>query len=152
MARIYAKINDPNDDAARGKNRFGKGPDRRFVGITCSVVTIPTTLIFASVVKEVLPDTKVVVGGPTAATCPEYLIAPAIDILVVGEGEETITELCEYLLGGQRDTSGLGRIKGIIYKSPDGMVVTEPRPLIADIDTIPFPDREAMFIFDNGQM
>lgn len=150
---LYAKINDSDDNTWREARIVLEKTKPKIVGITCSVVTIPTTLIFAIVVKEVLPNATVVVGGPAATTCSEHLISSdAVDVLVVGEGEDTITELCEYLFAEQHDPSGLGRIKGIIYKSLGGMVVTEPRPLIAEIDDIPFPDREAMFIYDDGKI
>src|SRR5262249_7058697 len=59
--------------------------------------------------------------------------------IVIGEGELTLEEL---LLRG---TSNLNDIQGIAFRNADGAIVrTEPRPMIADLDAQPFPDRAAI--------
>lgn len=60
-----------------------------------------------------------------------------VDIVCIGEGEETVVELADYYIGN-RDKEG---IKGISFRGEDGIAVfTERRPLIKDLDTIPYPD------------
>jgi len=76
----------------------------------------------------------VVMGGfhPTALP-DEVLKLSSLDVVVLGEGEETFRELV--LNGPSR------AVKGIAYREGGGIVRTEPRPIIADIDSIRFPLR-----------
>lgn len=121
----------------------------KIVGISSKVVDIPSTLILAEIAKKMLPGSTVIVGGPSASTCSEYLMSnSAIDFIVLGEGEETICELAQAILSnivGEKQNN----IRGIGYRNADGCLVTnEQRPLIKDLDEIPFPDRDSMFIID----
>ena len=80
------------------------------------------------------------IGGHFASLCHDELLAhfPEIDSVVRYEGEETLLVLLERLKSGKdfRD------IAGIAYADEGGRVVaTEARPLIADLDTLPFPYR-----------
>jgi len=86
---------------------------------------------------------KTIVGGPEpGAYVREYLEAGA-DIVVIGEGEVTIEELLP-ALNEQSDTA-LAQVKGIAFLGEDGGVVqTAPREQIADLDTQPWPAREAI--------
>ena len=87
----------------------------------------------------------VVAGGPEPANyAAEYLDAGA-HVVVDGEGEVTLQELLPRLL--ERDLSSLDQVRGIFYRDPCGAVVrTAPRPLIADLDGQPWPDRERIDI------
>jgi radical SAM superfamily enzyme YgiQ (UPF0313 family) len=113
------------------------------------VVDIPSTFILANIAKEVLPDVKVIVGGPTAITCSEYLMQNnSIDILVMSEGEETISKLTRLII----DNSNVPELKdilGITYRDVKNKIVSAPpRPLIPNLDNIPFPNRDSMFTLD----
>jgi len=81
-----------------------------------------------------------VIGGHGPAPEPEFFInKTSADVVVIGEGEETALELIEYLEGKKK----LSEIKGIAYKNERGkVVINERRPLIKDIDKIPFPAYE----------
>ncbi len=85
----------------------------------------------------------VVVGGPDVPEyAPEYLRHGA-DVAVIGEGESTMEELLRTLRSG----SSLDGVRGIAYNGADGKICrTPPRSFIQDLDTIPFPDREAIDI------
>ena len=79
-------------------------------------------------------------GGHYPSLADEAFLdsAPAIDSVIRFEGEETLRELVRRLGNGQ----GWQAIEGITYRGPDGRVVANPaRPLIADLDTLPPPDR-----------
>ncbi len=66
---------------------------------------------------------------------------PAIDSIVRHEGEVTIVELCRAVERGGR-LADLAGIRGLAYRADDGAVVaSEPRPLIEDLDALPFPKR-----------
>lgn len=118
----------------------------KIVGISASVITIPSAAVVARIVREELPEAKVVVGGPAATTCTDELIRnEAVDFLVLGEGEETVGELAAFSLDRGERPLRLEDIHGLMYRQGTEVVTTQPRSLIADLDTIPFPDREAMF-------
>jgi radical SAM superfamily enzyme YgiQ (UPF0313 family) len=91
----------------------------------------------------------VTVGGhfPTFAFREVLDAFPAIDTVVRHEGEETLPELCEALAAAGGSGSGgagarLATVRGIAFRGEDGAVVATPaRPLIADLDALPFPKR-----------
>jgi radical SAM superfamily enzyme YgiQ (UPF0313 family) len=83
----------------------------------------------------------VVLGGPEPANYAlEYLQRGAVAI-VPGEGELTLEELATALRA--EGVSALPRVDGIAYLDASGSVAhTRSRPLIADLDGQPWPDRE----------
>jgi anaerobic magnesium-protoporphyrin IX monomethyl ester cyclase len=89
--------------------------------------------------KEINPDMKVIAGGVHASIYPEQLLENfPVDCVVIGEGEVTIIELLESLSTG----GDLSRVKGIAYLKGGGVVNTDMRPLIDDLDSLPFPKHE----------
>ena len=63
---------------------------------------------------------------------------PAVDSIVLHEGEQSIVELCAALNG--RGT--LGSVSGLAIRSPNGQPLrTAPRALCADLDQLPFAHR-----------
>jgi radical SAM superfamily enzyme YgiQ (UPF0313 family) len=84
---------------------------------------------------------RVIVGGPDVPEYAEEYVNSGADAAVIGEGEETTLELVEALRNG----GPLGPIRGIAFREEGGTIVrTAPRPLLPDLDAIPFPDREAI--------
>lgn len=82
----------------------------------------------------------VTVGGhfPTFAYREVLEAFPAIDTVVRHEGEETLPALCDTLAHGE----GLTGVRGLAFRSAAGDVVCNAtRPLIADLDGLPFPKR-----------
>ncbi len=109
------------------------------VGITMPTPAYVQVLAVAKIVKKVLPDIKVIVGGPHPTVLPEQTIQEEpIDICVVGEGEETFYELIEAI----EKNLPLNNVKGIVFKDKGQIQQTERRPLIQDLDAIPFPARD----------
>jgi anaerobic magnesium-protoporphyrin IX monomethyl ester cyclase len=85
----------------------------------------------------------VVLGGPESANYPDEYLDRCADVVVVGEGEETMAELLPALQawGPHR----LQAIAGVVFRDEHGAVVhTAARAQIRDIDTLPWPDREAI--------
>lgn len=114
----------------------------RVVGIGTTVVTYKNGLRIAELVKEVSPTTPIIVGGPQATfLIEETLACPAVNILVRFEGEETIVELMHHFDG---QGPALDQIRGIAFRDGGRIHQTEPRPLIADLDTLPFPARHLL--------
>jgi radical SAM superfamily enzyme YgiQ (UPF0313 family) len=120
------------DDVRRELKEFY--PD--VVGITSVTPSIYQADQVAKIAKDVREDCKVVVGGPHATFLPDQTLKKCnfIDIIVRGEGEETIRELAEALDRGEWET-----VKGITFRKGDKIVSNEPRSFIKDIDEIPFP-------------
>ncbi|MDQ6671719.1 MAG: B12-binding domain-containing radical SAM protein, partial [Chloroflexota bacterium] len=85
----------------------------------------------------------VVVGGPDPANYLDEYLSHGADVVVLGEGELTLEELVPHLQ--QRGARDLDGILGVAFRDEHGAIVrTEPRPLIADLDAQPFPDRAAI--------
>jgi anaerobic magnesium-protoporphyrin IX monomethyl ester cyclase len=82
---------------------------------------------------------KVVLGGPEPAMYAEQYLARGADVIVAGEGEATMAELLD------KKFEGLPSVAGIIFRGADGTIVRNPsRPYLADLDALPFPDRDAI--------
>jgi len=107
------------------------------VGITSTTPTIQSALQSARVAKEACPNVVVVLGGPHATFMDEQILndEAAVDIIVRGEGEQTISELMHHVL----DFGSLHEVAGITFRK-DGQIIRTPnRPLIQDLDELPYP-------------
>ena len=85
--------------------------------------------------KKICPDTPVWVGGPEVSYEVEDFLTshPEIDGVMIGEGEETFREVCDYYAGNRE----LDSIRGIAYRDNNGIRVTESRAIM-DMSRIPF--------------
>jgi anaerobic magnesium-protoporphyrin IX monomethyl ester cyclase len=90
-------------------------------------------------IKQINPDTKIIVGNSVASSIPKVLlINTATDIAVLGEGDITIIEILDAL----RLSRNLKDVQGICYKEDGKIIKNSYRQPIKNIDTIPFPDWE----------
>ncbi len=88
--------------------------------------------------KQTLPDKTYCSGGFHTTVKPvETLNELDLDFVVVGEGEDTIVEACERLSGGQN----LEGVQGVMYRRDGEVIDNGRRPLIEDLDSLPFPAR-----------
>ena len=115
--------------------------DPMVVGVTATTATIKNALKYVKAVKRVLPNTLTVIGGPHPTFTPEGTLKAegALDVVVVGEGEETITEVAEEYK--KNEFKNLGDVRGIVYRDNGKINATPPRPLIKNLDDLPFPAR-----------
>ncbi len=111
------------------------------VGLYCNLMT--KRWILPMIQQAKAAGALVVLGGPEPPHYAEDYLARGADVVVVGEGEETLAELLPHLARfGPRD---MRAIAGIVYRDEDGAVVrTMPRPYLQRLDELPFPDREAI--------
>jgi radical SAM superfamily enzyme YgiQ (UPF0313 family) len=112
-----------------------------FIGFSCSTSTFLDGIRLAHVAKSILPDIKVVFGGAHVSALKESIIKKfeCIDYVVVGEGEQTLTELIEF------DNKNISDIKNIVYKNSKGDVFfTGYRKELLDLDSLPFPAYEKL--------
>lgn len=141
QAGYSVELLDMAAEQARGADltRLVRERQPRVVGISTMVVTYKNGLRIAELVKAASPTTKVIVGGPQATfLVEETLTCPAVDVLARYEGEETILELMHHFAGAGPT---LDQIRGIAFKAGDRICETESRPLIEDLDRLPFPAR-----------
>ncbi|MSR05831.1 MAG: B12-binding domain-containing radical SAM protein [Gemmatimonadetes bacterium] len=85
----------------------------------------------------------VVLGGPESANYSAEYLQHGADVVVFGEGEETLKELLPALAA--RGPHRLHGVLGTAFTDDGGAVVTNlGRPQIKDLDALPWPDREAI--------
>jgi anaerobic magnesium-protoporphyrin IX monomethyl ester cyclase len=89
-------------------------------------------------IKENLTQLVTVVGGIHATLAPEKVIAnPNIDVVCVGEGEYPLLELADALQDGRT----YDNIANLWVRRNGQVIRNALRPLIADLDVLPYPDR-----------
>lgn len=86
-------------------------------------------------IKAAFPQTPIVWGGIHPTSCPEECI-PSVDYVVVGEGEVAAIDLATALRDGTDDTT----IPNVYANKAGKIYVNKPRPLIKDMDWLPYPD------------
>jgi anaerobic magnesium-protoporphyrin IX monomethyl ester cyclase len=118
---------------AHAKDIVSRRPD--VVGFSCTTSSFLEGYAIAELIKLSNPDIRVVFGGAHACSVgPSLLDAfPAVDFLVIGEGEATFAEL---LGAGFR---GVESIPGIAFRRDGKGVLSSVRENIPDLDTLPFP-------------
>ena len=96
----------------------------------------------AKLIKEnkILKKSIIIVGGVHISTLPDSL-NENIDIGVIGEGEETLTEIISFFEKNnyKLDKKGLKDIKGLVFHNKDKLIKTDTRELIKNLDDIPLP-------------
>ncbi|MFZ5763490.1 MAG: radical SAM protein [Thermodesulfobacteriota bacterium] len=92
-------------------------------------------------IKKINPAIVAVVGGPHPSIRPQEVLADSnVDFVVRGEGERTMPELVR-AIAEKWTPNQLRHVQGIGFRQGEDIVLTEPRPLIQDLDTLPFPAR-----------
>jgi anaerobic magnesium-protoporphyrin IX monomethyl ester cyclase len=97
----------------------------------------------ARLLKSAAPHTPIIVGGPHASAIPERTLVelPHVNAVCVGEGEETMCEYVEAVLNRKY----LSKVAGLVFRNGSRIIVkSPPRPLISDVDRIPFPAWELL--------
>jgi radical SAM superfamily enzyme YgiQ (UPF0313 family) len=111
----------------------------RAVGLAVNMMTKRNALAMMALARQ--SGARVVIGGPDPPHHAESYLQHGADVVVIGEGEQTLEELLPALPSND-DWSG---INGIVFKGADGSIVrTPPRALLPDLDRQPYPDRAAI--------
>jgi len=121
------------------EKKWIKESNADMVAMAATTNTVMLTYDLAKVTKEVLPNAKVVVGGPHPTMEPTKTLEECkdIDYCVISEAEETMLELSREKI--DKD------ILGISYRDDNGnIIVNANRPLIKDLDTLAFPARDLL--------
>jgi len=101
-----------------------------------------TSAIIAEEVKKENPNVTIVFGNYHATFNAERILKtyPWVDLIVRGEGEHTCLELVKCL----KVKGNLETVHGLTYRKNNLIVSTPDRPLIKDLDILPFPDRDLL--------
>jgi magnesium-protoporphyrin IX monomethyl ester (oxidative) cyclase len=117
------------------------GPD--FIGLYSTTFGWKKAKKAAADFRTVLPQAFICAGGPYPIAMQERCLEDAgecLDAIVTGEGEFTVLEILERLGEGK----GLEGVEGTAYRDKTGIRKNPPRPLIADLDGLPFPARDLL--------
>jgi len=103
----------------------------------CSTPSIRHDLQSAAAVKSALPNTKIALVGSHVTFFHQDILAenPSVDAICRGEFEITVRELARAIAEG-RDWN---TVEGLSYQEDGRILVTPDRPLIEDLDSLPFP-------------
>ncbi|MDW7761291.1 MAG: radical SAM protein [Acidobacteriota bacterium] len=117
------------------------------VGITFMSTKMGAVAGIVDISKRLFPQVPVILGGDHPTVLYEATLRKLkADAAVIGEGERTFAEIVRRIESGRTDFEG---IPGLAVRKPDGEIaLSPPRPLIEDIDTLAFPDRESLHKLD----
>lgn len=127
----YGDPQPPEEVAAEVLRRGGE-----VAAFSCTTSSFLEGYRIAEILKENSPGIVTVFGGAHACSVGPPLLDsfPAVDYLVLGEGEQTLLELVS---SGFR---GVANIPGVGYRSDGKGTLSSHRELIANLDDLPFPE------------
>lgn len=114
---------------------------RRFepdmVGITSVSATFSSALAVARTIKESYPPALIVFGGPHVTIMDEQILREQkeVDVIVRGEGEQTVVDLARCVSG----LKNINEVAGITFRKNGQIVRTPDRPFIQNLDELPPP-------------
>jgi anaerobic magnesium-protoporphyrin IX monomethyl ester cyclase len=107
-------------------------------GIYVNLMTKINVLKIISFIKNNCPQTSVVLGGPEVKYSAENFLRAGADVIIIGEGEETMLEVTRTILNNKKITN---RINGVAYLEQDNFVLTAEREKKKNLDELPVPAR-----------
>ena len=95
------------------------------VGFSVYMWNLTVALAAAEELKRLTPDRPIIFGGPTAAQEAEFILAddPAVDLVVTGEGEQTLVAILDQL---QKDKPDWSASPGLVYRRANSLERTDP--------------------------
>jgi radical SAM superfamily enzyme YgiQ (UPF0313 family) len=111
------------------------------IGIGGLTTTYGRIKELAPLIRKHSPNSLLVGGGGWSTYNPDEILQliPELDMICIGEGEETFSELYDEVNTGSND---LEKINGLCIRKKNDLKFTNPRALISDLDTIPYPAYE----------
>lgn len=115
---------------------YQRKPD--VLGFSCYIWNIEETIAIIRVLRKIMPELKIVLGGPEVSYDTEYWMErlPEVDFIIMGEGEETFLHLLRELAGQQK----FHFVYGLAYRKQEEIVLMPPRPKL-NLDELPSPHR-----------
>ena len=114
---------------------YKRKPD--VIGFSCYIWNISYVKMILADIKKVLPDVKIWAGGPEVSYHGEAFLKeePAVDLVMMGEGEITFAHFLKALLEGE----DLKQVPGLIVRNADGTFTDTGFRQVMDMSQIPFP-------------
>lgn len=114
---------------------YKRKPD--VIGFSCYIWNISYVKMILADIKKVLPDVKIWAGGPEVSYHAEAFLKeePAVDIVMMGEGEITFAHFLKALLEGEE----LKQVPGLMLRNDDGTITDTGFRQVMDMSQIPFP-------------
>jgi anaerobic magnesium-protoporphyrin IX monomethyl ester cyclase len=118
----------------------GYGPE--FIGLYSTAFGWDKARKAAQDIKGLMDGVFIAVGGPYPIAARGQCLKdePDIDAVVTGEGEVTVVRMLERLEAGR----GLEGVEGVACRVDGRVVENPPRPLMSELDSLPFPARELL--------
>jgi len=112
------------------------------VGISCQFTPyVGETIAAAAAVKSIDSKIPVILGGTHASTCPEQLLRnPAVDYVIIGEGEETLPLLIATIETGRQPKN----LQAVGFKDGGACCVNPRKQFIDNLDVLAFPARDLL--------
>ena len=117
--------------------------DPQFIGIYSTTFGWNKAKKTAAELRAMLNNVFICTGGPYPIAVQEKCLEEAgalFDTVVTGEGEYTCVEIVDRLAAGK----GLEGVAGTIFRSGETVVKNPPRPLMEDLDALPYPARDLL--------
>jgi anaerobic magnesium-protoporphyrin IX monomethyl ester cyclase len=114
------------------------------IGIYVNLMTKLNVLASISFIKEKLPHTKIILGGPEVHHSAENFLHHGADFIVIGEGEVTMLELVQHItrVDSAKEIDSFKNIDGIAFLYNNTFVKTNEREKIKDINELAIPNRK----------
>lgn len=122
------------------KNIEGSNPAA--IGIHCKTFNISAGNYLSGIVKKHFPHILTIVGGPHSTALPVETLEefPDFDMVVVGEGESTIAQLCREILSSK----DWRNVNGLAFRQDGRIICTPGRELVKNPDDIDYPARHLL--------
>jgi radical SAM superfamily enzyme YgiQ (UPF0313 family)/MoaA/NifB/PqqE/SkfB family radical SAM enzyme len=123
-------------------NTFLRAVQQAKPDLLVAETSTPSLVNDLGILKSLPPDLPMALCGPEAnIRSPEFLTLNGfIDYIFVGEYEFTLLELAQRL----ESKKNLGGLGGLIYKESGSVKVNPLRPLLEDLDSLPWPLRDGL--------
>lgn len=136
---LFARLLEPTPEET-ARRICATQPD--VVAFSSYTITHAWSVQVARALKRLMP-TPIVFGGPHVSGAPEHSIAePEIDAVVEGEGEGALLDLLEC---AEPDRFGRSDVPNVWFHGPSGPIRNPVRPLIPDLDTLPWADKAIFY-------
>ena len=109
------------------------------VGIGGLTTTYSRIKQIAPLIRKSAPNSLFIGGGGWSSYNPTEIfeLVPQLDMIIIGEGELTFSELYDEIEHGSKDFE---KINGLCIRDKEkGYKFTAPRALISDLNTVPYP-------------
>jgi len=129
--RYLAEVNKPTQTELIILRKVVKKINPEVIMISVNSITFWT----AVEVSKLFPTKKIIWGGVQPLIDPESCLKH-VNIIIRGEGDEAIIDL----LNALQNNKSYDKIKNVWVKKKGKIIKNDFRPLIKDLDALPFPD------------